>query len=100
MTTTPIFEYEPEAYNFDNDPGEEWPDYEPEAPLPRRGRPRYAHTTAAPLRRPQTYAPTPPPGGTVSRAELTRALQRVAGDIDRLKAGARASNGQINDLAD
>jgi hypothetical protein len=96
------FEYEPEAYNFEYEPGEDWPEYDPE----RRGRPTagrrppYQTTVPRPTPRPQQYTTAPTAPGTVTRAELTRALQRVAADIDRLKTGVRANTGQLNDLSD
>jgi hypothetical protein len=95
------FDYEPEAFDLEYEPGEDWPEYDPERARPRSrpGRPRYQPTVARPQPRPQSYVPAPTAQGTVSRAELTRALQRVAGDIDRLKAGARATTSQLNDLA-
>ncbi|MFF5082439.1 hypothetical protein ACFY36_35795 [Actinoplanes sp. NPDC000266] len=97
--TAPVFEYEPEAYHFDGDSTEEWPDYEPESRSSRRG-PMYRPTVGPPRTRPSQYVSGPAAPGTVSRAELTRALQRVASDIDRLKGGARATTTQLNDLAD
>jgi hypothetical protein len=102
--TAATFEFEPEAFEFDYEPGEDWPEYEPERarprPRPTGGRPPYRPTVPAPARRPQTYTPTPTTPGTVTRAELTRALQRVAADIDRLKMGARATTSQLNDLSE
>lgn len=102
--TAEIFEYEPEAFEFDYEP-EDWPDYDPERARPRgrpagRQRPAYRPTVPAPRGRPPGYTPTPTAAGTVTRAELTRALQRVAADIDRLKAGARGTTSQLNDLSD
>jgi hypothetical protein len=96
-----------EAFDFDYDPGDEWPDYDPDRVRTQRTRPRpiggggrYQPTVPRPQPRPQSYTPGTPAPGVVTRAELTRALQRVAADIDRLKAGARATTGQVNDLAD
>jgi hypothetical protein len=96
------YEYEPEAYNFDYEPGEDWPEYDPERPQsrPRPPRPPYSPPVPRPPARPPQYSSAPTAPGTVTRAELTRALQRVAVDIDRLKGGVRATTGQINDLSD
>jgi len=99
MTAT-TFEYEPEAYAFGSEPGEDWPDYDPEAAPSSRNRSLYAPTAPRPRPRPPQYTSAPAAPGTVTRAELSRALQRVALDIDRLKGSARATTGQINDLAD
>jgi len=98
----PLEYAEPEAYNFDYDPERDWPEYEPEAPRPRPGGAGgpYRPPVPGPRPQPQPYVTPTPSAGTVTRAQLERALQRVAGDIDRLRSGVRANTGQVNDLAD
>jgi hypothetical protein len=99
--STMTFELEPEVFQFDYEP-EDWPEYEPERAPARPGgrRPPYSTNVPRPPSRPSQYTSAPTAPGTVTRAELTRALQRVAVDIDRLKSGVRGTTGQINDLSD
>ncbi|WP_331736586.1 hypothetical protein OG426_54855 (plasmid) [Streptomyces canus] len=99
------FEYEPEAYDFDYNGEDQWPEYEPEAPLgkprPRPGGKAQYPPTVPGKARPQSpnYLERQADHRTVTRTDLNKALQRIAADIDMLKSGSRATTAQLNDLS-